>query len=819
MKYILTILFVALAAAPAFAQSTDPGFYSRNDFLLAAPGTFAAGLYGYDNPAYLSRLRTFNLAAYWTGKYTVADIDRQAWGMFFDLPSLGFNFIDRKEGAYSVTDYNLSCAFGGAGGGLGFGYEWSTANFFHRPSRFKVGGWLAPGKRLSLGLAGNFDVSGSGREYYADLALRPLAGDRFTLFADYVLPYHGTLKVGGWSAGLCLELLPGVRLTGRYIYGGSTSLSGILDRAFTAGIYFSFGSLGAVSQAHFDSNNDFNHNTYSIRLGGYDRNIFRSFLRRRVNYLGLDLNGPLRYRRYAFFDKSQTLLGLLELIEKAKRDKTIAGIALNLSGMDIDPEMVWEVREKLSDFKAVGKRVVIYLDNAGMTEYHLASVADRIVIDPCGMINLTGTIRGRFYLKGTLDKLGIGIDEWRFFKYKSAAETFSRENMSEDDREQWQKLCDDYYALMRRDICQGRGLEPDKFDSLVDGKTFFMPADARGEGLVDTIGRWDAVENVIAGLESRKKAIVGPASLVAGREPWPGEWGRKPAIALIYALGPCEMDAGIKARDLVKVVEAATKDPRIKAVVFRVDSPGGDALASDIVAEALKKCRAKKPVIVTQGYVAGSGGYWLSMYGDTIVAAPNTITGSIGVIGYWLYNKELKQKLGVATDHVQDGAHADLGYGFTYPLLGMLPDRNLTPEERSRMEKIIKDYYRDFVAKVAAGRRTTVEAIEPVAQGRVWSGSDGREKGLVDVLGGLDDAIRIAKAKVGLSENHEVVIVELPKPELFNLNMFQPKLIGVDETQRAIIDLLRFYSRHNGQALTIMPMEMMLSVTALANYR
>lgn len=815
MKYILTIFFVALSAAPAFSQSTDPGFYCRNDFLLAAPGAFAAGLYGYDNPAYLCRLRTFNLAAYWTGNNAEAEIDRHAWGMFFDLPNLGFNFINRKEGPYSQTDYNLSCAFGGAGSGLGFGYEWAAPNYAERISRFKVSGWIAPGKRLSLGLAGFFNGSGSGREYYADLALRPLAGDRLTLFADYVLPYHGTLKDGGWSAGLCLELLPGVRLTGRYINGGSTSLSGILDRAFTAGIYFSFGSLGAVSQAHFDSDNDFNHSTYGIRLGGYDRNIFRSFLRHRANYLGLDLNGPLRYRRYAFFDKSQTLLGLLELIEKAKRDKTIAGIALNLSGMDIDPEMVWEVREKLSDFKAAGKRVVVYLDNAGMTEYHLASVADRIVIDPCGMINLTGTIRGRFYLKGTLDKLGIGIDEWRFFKYKSAAETFSRESMSEGDREQWQELCDDYYALMRRDICRGRGLEPDKFDSLVDGKTFFMPADARVEGLADTIGRWDAVENVIAGLESRKKAIVGPASLIAGREPWPGEWGRKPAIALIYALGPCEMDAGIKARHLVKVVEAAARDPRIKAVVFRVDSPGGDALASDIVAEALKKCRAKKPVIVTQGYVAGSGGYWLSMYGDTIVAAPNTITGSIGVIGFWLYNRELKEKLGITTDRVQRGAHADLGYGFAYPLLGTLPDRNLTPEERSRMEEIIMDYYRDFVAKVASGRRKSPVDIEPVAQGRVWSGTDGLDNGLVDILGGLETAIAIARVKAHIPPGAEVAVVEMPGREMIAPDLFLPKLLGMDGAEGEIAELLKFYSRHNGEVLSMLPIDQIFSLVDL----
>jgi protease-4 len=802
MKRRLSILMIVLAAVGAFGQSAIPAFHDRTNFLFTAPGASGPGLYGYDNPALLGYLRSFNAA--WFTNYSDPKINNR-WGLFFGIPNFGFNFINCKQDSISVTDYNLALSVGSRVTSLGLAYEW----WGNHARLLKIGTLLRPTRHISLGVTGTFALTGTDKEGYVDIAYRPPGFEEFTFFGDYSLQTGQAPKDGLFSIGFGLEPKPGLRFTGRVFS----------DTTISLGVSLSFGRLSAATQVHFEKPAPNRYHTYAVRVGGYEPNIFQPLLEARRNYLSLDLCGPIKYRGYAMFDRTPTLIGLIELIDRVKRDPTIQGIALNLSGLDVNPEQAWELREKLQDFKSGGKHVVVYIDNAGLIEYHLASVADRVVIDPCGQIMLLGTLRGRFYLKGTLDKLGIGIDEWRYFKYKSAAETFSRESMSEADREQWQKIVDDAYRLVKEDVCASRGITGERFDELVNEGAVFMPDSARTDRLVDTVGRWEAVENMVRDLEGSKKHMISPSALVDDKAPYDDYWGDRPRICLIYALGVCAMDTGIKARQLVKDVEAAAKDPRIKAVVFRIDSPGGDALASDIVAEALRKCREKKPVIVSQGLVAGSGGYWLSMYGDTIVAAPNTITGSIGVIGYWLFNKELKQKLGVATDHVQDGAHADLGYGFPFPLIGTLPDRNLTDQERARIEDFITAFYREFVAKVAAGRRTTVEAIEPIAQGRVWSGSDGREKGLVDVLGGLDDAIRIAKVKAGLSENHEVLIVELPKPELFNLNMFQPKLIGVDEIQRAIIDLLQFYSRHNGQALTIMPMEMMLSVTVLANYR
>ncbi|MDH3217728.1 MAG: S49 family peptidase, partial [Candidatus Krumholzibacteria bacterium] len=211
-------------------------------------------------------------------------------------------------------------------------------------------------------------------------------------------------------------------------------------------------------------------------------------------------------------------------------------------------------------------------------------------------------------------------------------------------------------------------------------------------------------------------------------------------------------------------------DRQTKAVVLRVDSPGGSALASDLVAEQLRQCAEKRPVIVTQGDVAASGGYWLSMYGDEIYALPSTISGSIGVIGAWLWNDGLGEKLGHTSDHVQVGDKADIGFGIRLLLAGpMLPDRNLTTEERGEVEEQMLTLYRAFLEKVGSGRNMDPDDVDKVAQGRVFSGTDGVEAGLVDKIGGLVTAIQAARAAAGIKESEHVKVVEYPKMPSFNL--------------------------------------------------
>jgi protease-4 len=261
---------------------------------------------------------------------------------------------------------------------------------------------------------------------------------------------------------------------------------------------------------------------------------------------------------------------------------------------------------------------------------------------------------------------------------------------------------------------------------------------------------------------------------------------------------------------LSKDVEAAGEDPRVKAIVLRVDSPGGEAMASDYVAEAVKKAKKNKPVIVSQGFVAGSGGYWLSMYADSIVAAPGTITGSIGVIAGWMYDKGFKEKIGVSTDLVKAGAHADLGFGFTLPFIGLgVPDRDVTDEERAKAEYTIRAFYKEFVGKVAEGRKMSPEKVEALAQGHFYSGLDGKKLNLVDVLGGLQDAIRIARQRAGIRPDEPVTIVEIPKPGLMDFSSFMPRLIGIKQavSEDPTIEQLKFRLQHNGQPIPLLPLD------------
>jgi protease-4 len=618
-----------------------------------------------------------------------------------------------------------------------------SAGAIFRPSRF-----------LSVGLVGNFSIASSAREGVGEIGIRPLGSPKLTLFADAAIQKGDAIKDADWSAGAALQVLSGTYLVGRYFKSD----------AFTLGLAVNFGRSGVAAQSHFDADSDYDFNTYMIRLGGTKPSMFPTHFDRGQRYVPLQLKGQVDHLKYVLFDgQTLRLLDILNDIQAAIDDPRVGALALNLSAMRVRPEHAWEIREALKDAQKSGKKVIIFIDNASMTSYHLASVADKIILDPQGSIFLLGYALGRTYFKGTLEKLGLGFDEWRFFKYKSAMETLSRDSMSVADREQYQDYVDDWYSLTRTDICTSRKISPQEFDRLVDEEIYFMSADALAAGLVDTLARWPEIDGIINEMMGERKTSLPPKRLLANTLPLQN-WGTPPKIAVVYGLGVCAMDEGIRARWLDQVFRGLAKSRSVKAVVFRVDSPGGDGLASDVVAEALKICSQSKPAIVSQGQVAASGGYWISMYADTIVAGPNTITGSIGVIGGWLYDKGFSEKLGMTSDRVQRGAHADLGQGVRFPFLNLqVPARNLTADERAKAENAIRKFYDIFVEKVAQGRNLKVEQIRAIAQGHFYSGARGKASGLVDELGGLLTAIGLARKHTGLKPDAEIEIIEFPR--------------------------------------------------------
>ncbi|UCH66517.1 MAG: signal peptide peptidase SppA [Ignavibacterium sp.] len=800
MKNIMTaVVVLILMSTSLLGQSSFPSYYEQNKFNLASPSVLKFGLYGYDNPALLSLQPSADLLFTWsdrTGEWN----DLNQWGFFFAAPSFGFSVVNNKESIGTVTDFRISLAGGGDSFGIGAGVGWSSGDKdkFNRSTLFTLGTYIRPVRYVSFGLVGFLPTSGLG-EGAVDLGIRPLGNEIVTVFGDYVIRSNKQPDDIKWSAGLILEPIDGLRITGRYF---DTDI-------FNLGVALSFGNAGITFRSDFDKDGKHAYNIYGIRAGAYDRHPFKVFSKN-SKYVKMELKGPLRYRRFAFFDYSTTLMELLNQIEAVKDNESISGIVINTSAMRINREMIWEIRKKLSEFKSKGKNVVVYIDRADINVYHLASVADKIVLDPAGSLYLTGFILGRQYYKGTLEKIGIGYRALKYFKYKTASETFSDDKLSDADREQYSELIDDIYKLARADITQSRRFSNSEYDDLIDKGFLFLPDEALKAGLVDTIARWNDMKDIIKSFEGEKKRFVRPGSLREFKLPGDNYWSKKSEIAVIYAIGVCAMDMGINARTLVKYVRDAVDDNNVKAIVLRVDSPGGDGLASDLIASTLNEGKGKKPIIVSQGFVAASGGYWLSMYADTIIAAPTTITGSIGVTGSYFFNKNLKEEFGVSTDFVKMGKHADLGFGLRLPLLGIsIPDRDLNSDEVIKVENSIQSLYHKFVTKVSESRGLSYENIESLAQGRVWSGFDAKQNGLIDMIGGLSTAVKVAEERAGLKEE-EYDLVEYPDRGWFNFGSFIPGLLGIEREveieKDPIIEDLKFRLKYNGHPMPIMPL-------------
>jgi protease-4 len=397
--------------------------------------------------------------------------------------------------------------------------------------------------------------------------------------------------------------------------------------------------------------------------------------------------------------------------------------------------------------------------------------------------------------------------------------------MSEADRRQYGEYLDDIFNLTRGTLMTARNWTDEEFDTIVNREFLYSARSAQSRNLVDRIGRKDAIAEAvkeIEGAEVKNFALYGDAasSLMRDEANYSppkagGLFQRPPVIAVVYADGQTDLDRGMSARSLSRTIRELADAKRVKAIVLRINSPGGSAEAADYIAEAVRYAKQKKPVVVSMGEVAASGGYWAAMDATHITAAPYTMTGSIGVIGSWFYDIGLGDKLGFTTDSIQMGLHADLMTGF------ILPYRDLNQEEQERYKTLILDLYGDFTAKVAAGRGMEIEKVEAVAQGRVFSGTGALNAGLIDSIGGLSDAIRTARTLAEIPDDKSVLYSEYPKPKFLDklLNRFSLMaafLKGNDSQADAaafFADLflpgtdIRYRLERNGQVMPILPLE------------
>lgn len=799
------ILWLLLLALRVEAQPAFPTYESTSELLPATPSSYQWGMGSFFNPAVLGTLDGPEIALHWTdggGPWNAFT----RWGLVASFPGMSFGVVRDKTLAITTTDYRFSLAGGSRSGGMGIslGFSDTEPDSLDRPVHLVLGTLSRPNRYLSIGLTGALSLGGATREAVVDVGVRPFGNQLVTLFGDYVIDRRDRWFDGVWSAGGVVEPVDGVRLFGRYFGSGR-------DR-FSFGAALSLGGIGASSHAALSSTAgtlDHASTAYALRIGRYDRTLLRSFGTRR-HYLSLDLGGGMSYQRFQLFDDSRTLRETLEQLDAARVDPIIAGVVINASDMAIDREKLWELRQGLQQLRAAGKYVVVFFERADLDAYHLISVADRVVMDPLGTLVLEGYASGRTYYARMLDELGVGFEEIRLFRYKSAFENFARQQMSDPEREQRQRMVDVIYETVRADVvASGRAVDTDAFDRLIDSVVLLGADEALRLGLVDAVGRWRDIDETASSLRPGSGNAVGPGRLSRYQLPNDDRWGEPRRIGVVYALGATSLNDGIRGRQLARRIDQLAEDSDVAAIVVRVDSPGGDALAADLVAEAMLRARESKPVIVSHGYVAASGGYWISMYGDAIVTAPVSITGSIGVISAWVYDDGAFDSLGADHDYVQRGRHADLYIGPELPLIGLgLPHRNLRADERERIERHIRESYTTFVAKVAAGRGMSEDQVEELAQGRVWMGADAVANGLADRLGGLDVAIALARERAGVAPDEEMAVVEYPAPSLFDPSILGLGLPRLSEEHRRMGQMLRLLIEHNGRALPLLPADM-----------
>ena len=487
--------------------------------------------------------------------------------------------------------------------------------------------------------------------------------------------------------------------------------------------------------------------------------------------------------------KSTHLLKVLQSIEAAKNDARVKGIYLNFTGAGgITTGAVEELRAALVDFKQSGKFVVAYNEGYSQGTMYLASVADKIYLHPEGGFSWAGMAQTSLFFKGALDKLGLNAEAIRptVCKYKSAVEPYIRKEMSKENKAQMQTLVDDMWGVLVGAIAESRQLDAKKLMQLADKLEVTQPENALKHGLVDALIYEDEMEQKFAeyGVE---KGADGEYNIISLGEymalaPVLPKFGA-PSVGVIYAEGQIfdgeGEDDNVYSANLVEVLKKARKDKDIKAVVFRVNSPGGSALASDVIWREVELLRKEKPVIVSMGSYAASGGYYISSGADAIIADKMTLTGSIGVFGMLLEGENmLNKRLGITTDVVKTGRSADFGSN----IMGV-GVRKITDLERKTLLRSVDKVYETFTSKVSNGRNLPMEKVLDIAQGRVWSGTRAVELGLADANGGLREAIAVAVDKAGIADNFRVteVLEELsPMAQMLQQLNMQAKAYFLD---------------------------------------
>ncbi len=460
---------------------------------------------------------------------------------------------------------------------------------------------------------------------------------------------------------------------------------------------------------------------------------------------GLALSGEI--------SETISLKQVLDNIEKAKKDDKIKAIYINTPYVSAGISQIEEIRNKLLEFKKTGKPIISYSEIYNQAAYYLASVSSKVYLNPMGVVDLKGLSASVMFYKGLLEKLDVDVQIIRHGKFKSAIEPFILEKMSNENRQQMQLLLNSFANNIMDSIASQRKLSLKEVKKHANNLSLESAQICLDLNYVDALLYQDQIQDTLMSISGEEKlniiSLTKYSNVMNERKEISSN-----KIAIIYATGEINLGKGdeqsIGSITTAKAIKRAREDRKVKAIVLRVNSPGGSALASDIIWRETVLAKAEKPLVVSMGDYAASGGYYIACAADSIIANPTTLTGSIGVFGMIPNLQKLyKNKLGITIDTVNTNTYADMGI-----------NRPLSQFEKNKIQKSVRNTYRDFITKVGEGRGMSLSEVDDVGQGRVWTGYDAKRIGLIDSYGGLEKAIEIA---VYLAKIDDYRIISLPK--------------------------------------------------------
>ena len=498
-----------------------------------------------------------------------------------------------------------------------------------------------------------------------------------------------------------------------------------------------------------------------------------------------------------------TVANVWSLLRRAAGDSRIKALVIEPGGLEVGWGKLQELRADIETFKKSGKPVIAYLRSPGTREYYLATACTKIYMAPEDLLNLKGMRFELMYFKKTLDKLGVGVQVEHAGKYKDFGDMFTRTNMTQETRDVLNSVLDDLYGSLVQTIATGRKKTPDEVKAIIDQGPF-ISAQVVAKGLVDEVRFEDQMfgelKNQLNSGELKKLTSQKYMRALGGEAP-----ESKNRIAYLVGQGGIThgspddtglSDSGITSEGFNKLLRQVGSDNQIKGVIVRIDSPGGEVTASDEIWREMMLLRQKKPLVISMSDTAASGGYYIAMTGDQVLAYPGTLTGSIGVVFGKPDLHGLYDKLGITKEILTRGRFADIDSDY----------RPLGPEELAKLREGIDESYKEFVTKVAEARKRTFAQIEPIAQGRVWLGSQAKSNGLVDELGGLDRALELIKQKAKIPQGEKVALVPYPpKRTLLDLLMSRSSDNAAEAKLRSLLNGWQTQIWLKGGYLRMMP--------------